>query len=54
MVAESGAVEKVTIISGNPVLTRPSSEALKKWKFAPFTADGNSLRHLSYVTRALN
>src|ERR1019366_8476767 len=36
LVAETGTVEKVNIVSGNPVLTRPASEALKKWKFAPF------------------
>ena len=27
VVAESGVVEKVNIISGNPVLTRPAAEA---------------------------
>src|SRR5258708_6509447 len=35
LVGESGAVEKVNIVSGNPVLTRPAAEAVKKWKFAP-------------------
>src|SRR5437764_3799534 len=33
LVAESGVVEKVSIVSGNPVLTRPASDAVKKWKF---------------------
>src|SRR5260370_40660601 len=37
---ESGAVEKVNIVSGNPVWTRPASEAIKKGKFAPFPSDG--------------
>ena len=46
LVAESGAVEKVNIISGNPVLTRPAAEAVKKWKFAPFTADGKVVKAL--------
>jgi len=46
LVAESGAVEKVSIISGNPVLTRPAAEAVKKWKFAPFTADGKAVKAL--------
>jgi TonB family protein len=31
LVSESGTVEKVNIVSGNPVLTWPASEALKKW-----------------------
>jgi len=46
VVAESGAVEKVNIISGNPVLTRPAADAVKKWKFAPFTADGKTVKAL--------
>jgi TonB family protein len=46
LVTESGAVEKVNIVSGNPMLTRPASEALKKWKFAPFTADGKAVKAL--------
>jgi protein TonB len=44
IVTESGAVEKVNIVSGNPVLTRPTVEAVKKWKFAPFTADGKAIK----------
>jgi protein TonB len=46
VVAESGLVEKVTIVSGNPILTRPASDAVKKWKFAPFTADGKAVKAL--------
>ena len=30
VVTEGGMVEKVNIVSGNPVLTRPASEAVKK------------------------
>src|SRR5436309_2839650 len=37
MIGENGAVESVTPISGNPVLTRPTADALKKWKFKPFS-----------------
>jgi TonB family protein len=40
VVTGSGEVEKVNIVSGNPVLTKPAVEALKKWKFKPFTVDG--------------
>ena len=46
MVSESGTVEKVNIVSGNPVLTRPAVDAVKKWKFAPFTADGKTVKAL--------
>jgi protein TonB len=46
LVSEAGTVEKVNIVSGNPVLTRPAADALKKWKFAPFTADGKTVKAL--------
>ena len=50
LVTEGGVVEKVNIVSGNPVLTRPASEALKKWKFTPFTTDGKAVKALVPVT----
>ena len=50
VVAESGTVEKVNIVSGNPVLTRPASDALRKWKFHPFTAEGKPAKVLAPVT----
>ncbi len=39
-VNENGDVDQVNILSGNPVLTRPAVDALKKWKFKPFTEGG--------------
>ena len=50
LVTESGTVEKVNIVSGNPVLTRPASDAVKKWKFAPFTSDGKAVKALVPVS----
>ena len=50
LVSESGTVEKVNILSGNPVLTRPASDAVKKWKFAPFTSDGKAVKALVPVS----
>jgi protein TonB len=46
VVAETGAVEKVNIMSGNPVLTRPAVEAVRKWKFSPFTTQGKAVKAL--------
>jgi protein TonB len=40
LISESGAVDKVNIVAGNPVLTRPAVDAMKQWKFKPFTVDG--------------
>jgi protein TonB len=49
VVSEGGTVEKVNILSGNPVLTRPAVEAVKRWKFTPFTADGKAVKALAPV-----
>lgn len=49
LVGESGRVEEVKIVSGNPVLTAPAAAALRKWKFAPFTADGKAVKALAPV-----
>ena len=50
VVAEDGTVEKVNIVSGNAILTRPAAEALKKWRFKPFTSDGKPVKVLAPVS----
>jgi len=50
LVTEIGTVEKVNIVSGNAVLTKPASEAVRKWKYAPFTADGKAVKALVPVS----
>jgi protein TonB len=40
LVSAEGLVTEVRIISGNPILTKPAAEALRKWKFRPFKEDG--------------
>jgi TonB family protein len=44
LVSEDGTVEKVTIVSGNAMLTHAGADALKKWKFKPFTTDGKPVK----------
>ncbi len=50
VVLENGTVEKVNIVSGNPVLTRPAADAVKKWKFTPFQDGGKPCKALAPVT----
>src|SRR5437763_837261 len=52
-VSEAGVVEKVNIVSGNPVLTRPAVDAIKKWKFAPFTEGGKAVKAVVPALTAL-
>jgi protein TonB len=39
-VTAEGTVESVQVLSGTPILTKPAAEALRKWKFRPFTKEG--------------
>jgi protein TonB len=49
VVSESGSVEQVKIVAGNPVLTRPAVDALKRWKFSPVTANGKAVKAVAPV-----
>jgi periplasmic protein TonB len=40
VVDEAGNVEKVKITRGNTLLTGPSIQAIRKWKFKPFGPEG--------------
>ena len=39
-----GSVEKVDVVTGNPVLASAATAAAKKWKFPPFEADGKPMK----------
>jgi protein TonB len=49
-ISEAGKVEKVDILSGNPMLTRPAADALRSWKFKPFEEDGKPVKVLAPVS----
>jgi len=50
VVGENGKVEKVNILSGNALLTRPASDALKQWKFKPFTEADKPVKVLAPIS----
>jgi len=52
LIGENGKVEKVTIVSGNAMLTRAGADALKQWKFTPFTEDGKPVKALAQMAFA--
>ena len=50
LVGENGEVVKVNIVSGNPVLTNPAAQAVKRWKFKPFLEDGKPVQVLAPIS----
>jgi TonB family protein len=49
VITESGTVEKVNIVKGNPMLTKAAADAVIKWKFKPITADGKPVKALAPI-----
>lgn len=49
-ISEDGKVEKVESVSGNPVLFRSAEDAVKKWKFTPFTEDGKAVKAVAAMS----
>lgn len=49
-VSSTGEVTKVQIVSGNAILTNAASQAVKHWKFKPFTEDGKAIPVLAPIT----
>jgi protein TonB len=50
LVTEAGDVAKVEIVSGNALLTNAAAQAVKRWKFRPFTEDGKPIRVTAPIT----
>ena len=42
-VSETGDVESVELISGDPILAKSAIDAVKKWKFKPFIKNGKPI-----------
>jgi hypothetical protein len=43
-------VEAVKVLTGNPLLTGPTISAVKRWKFTPFTANGESVKAVATIS----
>lgn len=49
MVNESGTVEGVRLIEGNPALADPAISAVKQWRYKPYVRDGKAKRFETIV-----
>ena len=50
LIGESGSVEKVTPVSGNPVLTKAAQEAVQNWKFNPIKQGGSAVKAVATLS----
>ncbi len=39
VVAETGEVKEVSVATGNPVLAQAAADAVKQWRYKPYTVD---------------
>ena len=44
LVSETGDVENVEVVSGDPILAKAAVDAVKKWKFKPFIKNGKPVK----------
>lgn len=49
VIDENGQVAQVQNTSGPPMLQRAATDAVKKWKFKPFTRDGQAIKATGFV-----
>jgi protein TonB len=42
LVGESGAIEGVRLVEGNPVLTAAAIKAVKQWRYKPYIRNGRA------------
>lgn len=49
-ISENGSVEDVKPLTGNAVLASAAVNAMKHWKFTPFTSDGKAHKAITEVS----
>jgi protein TonB len=49
-VGETGEVKNVTVDSGDPLLAQAAVDAVKQWKYKPYTVDGSPVQMETLVT----
>ena len=50
VIDENGLVAEVQNLSGPAMLQRAATDAVKKWKFKPFTRDGQAIKATGFVS----
>ena len=50
VIGTDGNVESAKALTGNPLLTQSAVSAVQKWKFTPFTADGQPTKAVANLS----
>ncbi|MCW5980976.1 MAG: energy transducer TonB [Bryobacteraceae bacterium] len=50
LISRTGAVTRVRVVSGHPLLTRAATRAVRSWLYSPFQHRGESVDVLTFVT----
>ena len=50
VIDENGLVAEVQNLSGPAMLQRAATDAVRKWKFKPFTRDGQATKATGFVS----
>jgi protein TonB len=50
VIAPDGTVESVKALTGNPLLSASAVNAVKRWKFKPFTENGEPARAVAVLS----
>jgi protein TonB len=50
VVAETGEVKEVSSLSGDPLLAQPAADAVRQWKYTPYTVDGTPVEMETQVS----
>jgi TonB family protein len=48
-ITTTGSVEDVKVLTGNPALTGAAVNAVKRWRFEPFTSKGKAVRAVAIM-----
>lgn len=54
VIAPNGAVNRVTVLGGNPILAETASKAVKRWKYAPADAETNQQIEVEFDPNHVN
>lgn len=54
IVDEDGSVAEINEADGPPMLTRAAEDAIRKWKFRPFTRDGEPVKAAGFISFNFN